>query len=49
MGERVGPVMKLGNERLHWILRRRQAHQDKRSTTLAQEDRIAQLEIRDDA
>ena len=47
-GERVGAIVKLGNERLHGTIGGGKAHQDECSTALAEEDRIAEIEIRDD-
>ena len=45
----AGSLVKLGNERLHWTVGRREAHQNKRPASLAEENRIAQLEMGNDS
>ena len=43
--KRVRQLVKLRNKRLHGTLGRRESHENKRSPSLAQENRIAQIEI----
>ena len=43
--KRACQLVKLRNKRLHGTVGRRESHENKRSPSPAQEDRIAQLEI----
>ncbi len=47
--KRVRQLVKLGDERLDWTLGRGESHQNKSSSSLAQENRIAKIKIGNDS
>ncbi len=47
--KRIRPLVKLGDQRLDRTLGRRESHQNKGSSALAQENRIAQIETGNDS
>ena len=47
--KRVRPLVKLRDERFDGTLGRRESHQNKRSSSLAQENRIAKIEMGNDS